>query len=211
MTITITQAMVSSSSSCSSSLLSTAASELESIRCVPLHQAANFPRACRALLYSIEGNDRCFECNSIDVSWASISHGIVLCLQCSGRHRSYGINTSKVRSIDMDAWSHSQVLAMLEGGNAQLRGFFDRHHLGNDNEAMMSKRYRTKAALFYRSNLTNHVERVSKAGTYQGRDASRQKAQTKQQQQQATNDNKENHRQGLESNISPQAVATPCC
>jgi len=90
----------------------------------------------------------------------------------------------------MDAWSHSQVLAMLEGGNDQLARFFDRHRMGNQNGAgTVQKRYLTKAARFYRINLAEHVNEVSAAGIYQGREMSRRKnhqTQTNNKQKKAT-------------------------
>jgi hypothetical protein len=73
----------------------------------------------------------------------------------------------------MDHWSHEQVLAMLEGGNEQLDSFFHRHAMSG----MMNKRYKTKAARFYRENLGKHVSTVKEAGVYQGREASRRSSQ----------------------------------
>jgi hypothetical protein len=61
---------------------------------------------------------------------------------------------------------------MLEGSNAQMRNFFDRHHMG-EHSRIYGKRYHTKAALFYKTNLKKHVERVADRGVYQGREASR--------------------------------------
>lgn len=72
----------------------------------------------------------------------------------------------------MDTWSHTQVLSMLEGGNEQLKRFFERHEMGNDSK-MAPVRYKTKAALFYRANLQKHVESVAAAGVYRGREAVR--------------------------------------
>jgi hypothetical protein len=69
----------------------------------------------------------------------------------------------------MDHWSLEQVLAMLEGGNEQLNGFFQRHDMSD----MMGKRYKTKAAQFYREQLGKHVLTLKKSGVYQGREASR--------------------------------------
>lgn len=81
----------------------------------------------------------------------------------------------------MDSWSHSDVLAMLEGGNQQLDDFFCRHELSTssahseeENTAIMLNRYRTNAAKFYRKNLTLHTSRVSCKGKYNGRDTYRQ-------------------------------------
>jgi hypothetical protein len=83
----------------------------------------------------------------------------------------------------MDDWSQAEVLSMLEGGNAQLHEFFERHSLcadsdlANNNfltkENVMTMRYKTKAALFYRKQLGIHVANVLKSGAYQGREASR--------------------------------------
>ena len=77
----------------------------------------------------------------------------------------------------MDHWSHEQVLRMLEGGNEQLDNFFSRHAMDITREnakEMLGKRYKTKAAQFYRENLGIHVSQVQRSGIYQGRQASRQ-------------------------------------
>ena len=76
---------------------------------------------------------------------------------------------------------------MLEGGNEQLTRFFERHSLspssngadvlwGAPNDAdggMVGRRYRTKAAQFYREQLALHVGRVADRGRYMGREESR--------------------------------------
>jgi len=153
-----------------------AASELESMRCLPLHQGKEFPTACRTILLSLPGNSQCVDCGSPRPEWASVTYGILICVQCSGRHRSLGVRKSKVLSVTMDDWSHLQVLQMLEGGNDQASGFFDRHHMstrgGKDAVVMMTRRYLTKAALFYSMNLKKHVEKSSK-GPYKGREYTR--------------------------------------
>jgi hypothetical protein len=151
-----------------------AASELESIRSICKHEGVDFPLACRRLLMSLPGNSHCVDCCMPNPEWASITYGTLICMRCSGIHRSYGVQTSFVRSIRMDTWSHAQILAMLEGGNRQLQGFFDRHEMGM-HSALAGNRYHTKAARFYKVNLKKHVETVAKSGVYKGRDASRTK------------------------------------
>jgi hypothetical protein len=142
-----------------------------------------FPPACLTLLRKIDGNHRCIDCGDHDPQWAAVSYGALLCLQCSGHHRSLGVHVSLVRSITMDEWSLEQVLAMLEGGNAQLSGFFARHHLTVETCLELNKtitkqnvarlRYKTKAALFYRQQMTVHVTKVLASGPYRGRETSR--------------------------------------
>jgi len=83
------------------------------------HQTAYhtfFPPACLKLLQGLEGNQRCVDCGEHGPQWAAVSYGALLCLQCSGKHRSLGVQVSCVRSIRMDEWTLEQVLTMLEGG-----------------------------------------------------------------------------------------------
>merc|ERR1712151_968886 len=139
-------------------------------------QQAHFPSTCLPLLRGIAGNGKCVDCGAADPNWASVSYGILLCLNCSGRHRGFGVQTSIVRSLTMDSWSHSQVLSMLEGGNDQLLQFFHRHSLSScasNNNNIIERRYKTKAALFYREKLSLHVDQVIRNGHYQGREAAR--------------------------------------
>jgi len=96
---------------------------------LPTYREA-FPVACKMLLHSLPGNRNCIDCcNALDPEWAAISYGALVCIRCSGRHRSLGVAISQVRSVTMDHWTHREVVLMLEGGNAQVGGFFARHAL----------------------------------------------------------------------------------
>lgn len=180
-----------------------ASEELEEIRRSPDHQGSSvgrmikFPFACLGIVRSLPGNQHCIDCGVPNPDWASVTYGCLLCLHCSGIHRSYGVRKSFVRSLTMDEWSHLQVLAMLEGGNKQLMDFFARHQMGGGgrnggegtcsrpiNAMMTYKRYQTKAAQFYQTHLAKHVNEVSNAGIYLGREAARQSKKKKQQREQ---------------------------
>ena len=155
------------------SVMQIVSAEIDSLRQCGM---AKFPPLCRSLLRSLPGNLSCVDCGSPNPEWASVTYGCLICLQCSGRHRSYGVQTSTVRSVDMDHWTADQVLAMLEGGNHQLQTFFDRHNMGRNSTAAKT-RYQTKAARFYRVNMTKHVGMIAEQGSYKGREASRQQYQ----------------------------------
>ena len=67
-----------------------------------------------------QGNRWCADCNSESkTEWVSINFGIVLCIECSGIHRSLGTHISKVRSLTLDTTSFSTdiVEILLQVGN----------------------------------------------------------------------------------------------
>jgi hypothetical protein len=181
-----------------------AGQELEELRNLPAHEGGKFGVACCKLLKELPGNSACVDCGLNNPDWASISFGALICLRCSGRHRSYGVRTSTVRSISMDSWSHLQILNMLEGGNQQLQTFFERHQMTD----MATKRYQTKAARFYRTNLLKHTEEVSSKGIYKGREESRRKSPRRTCSQQVPRDTNSRLTPTLERRLSVQ-VETP--
>lgn len=40
----------------------------------------------------------------IEVEWSASNKGIILCIECSGIHRSLGVQISKVKSLCLDDW-----------------------------------------------------------------------------------------------------------
>lgn len=73
-------------------LLDMASAELEKMRLDDdANKLHNFPPACMTLLKSLDGNNRCIDCGEHGPQWAALSYGALLCLQCSGKHRSLGV------------------------------------------------------------------------------------------------------------------------
>lgn len=65
----------------------------------------------------LEGNKECVDCTQVDPEWANINYGTLLCIECSGIHRSLGVQVSKVRSLLLDRWDMEAISLMHSLGN----------------------------------------------------------------------------------------------
>ncbi|KAL7663394.1 Arf-GAP domain-containing protein [[Candida] zeylanoides] len=71
-------------------------------------------------------NKACADCKtSLHPRWASWNLGCFVCIRCSGIHRSMGTHISKVKSVDLDAWTDEQVESMLRWGNDKCNAYWE--------------------------------------------------------------------------------------
>ncbi|KAL2133466.1 hypothetical protein VTI74DRAFT_2308 [Chaetomium olivicolor] len=88
-------------------------------------RAAKNQQTIKSLL-KLEPNKVCADCKrNKHPRWASWNLGVFICIRCSGIHRGMGTHISRVKSVDLDAWTDEQLQSILSWGNARANKYWE--------------------------------------------------------------------------------------
>ena len=88
-------------------------------------RAAQNQQTIKTLL-KLEGNKSCADCKrNKHPRWASWNLGVFVCIRCSGIHRGMGTHISRVKSVDLDAWTDEQLQSVLRWGNSRANKYWE--------------------------------------------------------------------------------------
>lgn len=86
--------------------------------------STSMERKDQDIVKALPGNQTCADCGRTNPSWCTVSFGILLCLECAGKHRGMGVHISFVRSLDMDSFTENQLKIMkIHGGNQRCNEY----------------------------------------------------------------------------------------
>ena len=60
----------------------------------------------------VEQWKHCADCNATNPKWAELTRGSLVCIKCSGIHRSLSTDVSKIRSVTLDKWTDEMVASL---------------------------------------------------------------------------------------------------
>jgi len=107
------------------------------------------------VIKAIPGNNICADCPTKSPQWASLSFGVLVCLECSGKHRGLGVHISFVRSVQMDSWTEAQIALMREGGNKACNNYLSKQGLLPSTP--IKQKYESQQATLYKEVLKARV------------------------------------------------------
>ncbi|EJS42039.1 sps18p [Saccharomyces arboricola H-6] len=102
------------------------------------------------------GNNKCFECKSVNPQFISCSFGIFVCVNCANLLRGLDAKLFCVKSITMDSFEEKDIRRIEKSGNFRFGCFLSKNGI-LQNGISLREKYDNLFAKSYRRRLTNEV------------------------------------------------------
>eukprot|EP01084_Bolivina_argentea_P133541 235666_1 len=117
------------------------------------------------------GNQFCADCLAKNPQWVAFPHGVIICDNCAGAHRSLGSHVSQVKSVIYDKWSNKMFQDLEKcGGNTKINTILTKYcnHYqqptpetnADEREEFIKKKYELK--LYTKPQETNEKDESAK-------------------------------------------------
>nr|XP_054515571.1 arf-GAP with GTPase, ANK repeat and PH domain-containing protein 5-like isoform X2 [Pan troglodytes] len=91
-------------------------------------------------IQNMRGNSHCVDCETQNPKWASLNLGVLMCIECSGIHRSLGTRLSRVRSLELEDWPVELRKVMSSIGNDLANSIWEGRSQGQTKPSVKSTR-----------------------------------------------------------------------
>merc|ERR1712129_471920 len=117
------------------------------------------------------GNQFCADCLAKSPQWIAFPHGVLVCDNCAGAHRSLGSHVSQVKSVVYDKWTMNMFRDLEKCGgntviNSRMAKYCERyqqptpHSDADDRERFIKNKYELK--LYTKPQETDEKEETAK-------------------------------------------------
>ena len=123
-------------------------------------------------ILDIEGNKICNDCGKKNPRWCSFNNAVLICSSCARTHKKFNENISKIKSLEVDAWTEQEINFLKLGGNSKFAELIKSYNIPLKKENQEYKYY-TKAAQYYRNILiekskNNDISNIIKPSLKEG-------------------------------------------
>ena len=101
-------------------------------------------------------NKVCADCSRKNPKWYSLNWGVLICIQCSGIHRSFGVHINRVKSTKLDGWT-VQEICQVEGIGNQAANSYWEHGLKYKSAKPRPNRSEAKANEFIKQKYLQRI------------------------------------------------------
>lgn len=110
----------------------------------------DLPKSTLEVVLLDPANNKCADCQSEPIKYASVNNAIFLCENCAKEHLELGESTSNIKLATEEILSLKEISLFTIGGNEKFRNYMQNYNL---NEFPIKLKYKTNAAEYYRFNV----------------------------------------------------------